>query len=76
MFLRGSVLGPVLLNIFTDDLDEGVMCTLRKFADDTTLGENVNLSEGKMALQRYLNRLDLSAEVNRMFNRKFSKPKC
>lgn len=52
------------------------MCTLRKFADDTMLGENVNMSEGKMALQRYLNRLDLSAEINRMFNRKFSKPKC
>jgi len=54
---EGSVLRTGLFNVFVGDMDSGIECTLRKFAEDTKLCGVIDTLEGRDAIQRDLDRL-------------------
>ena len=66
---QGSVLGPALFLVFIDDLEEGLICDVLKFADDTKIFRRVDSEEDRGVLQRDLDRfLDWTEAWQMRFN--------
>ena len=59
MVPQWSVFGPVLFNIFVSDTDSGIKCILSKFSHDTKLCDAVDALEGRDAIQRNLERIEV-----------------
>ncbi|CAB3387408.1 Hypothetical predicted protein, partial [Cloeon dipterum] len=64
--VQGSVLGPLLFNLFVADLPEEINSSFDQYADDTTLHRVVDIPEDADALQEDLDRIFIWCENNGM----------
>ena len=70
---QGSVLGPLLFIIYINDLDQGTISKISKFADDTKIGINANDIKAVENLQEDLKRIGEWSEIWQM---PFNLDKC
>ncbi|PKU43386.1 rna-directed dna polymerase from mobile element jockey-like [Limosa lapponica baueri] len=70
---QGSVLEWELFNIFVGVMDNGIECTLSRFANGTKLCDAVDMPEGRDTIQRHPDRLERWACRILM---RFNKAKC
>jgi len=70
---QGSILGLVLLNIFTYDIDDGTEYTLSVFADDIELSGAFDTAERRDDIQRVFAQRESSGLEN---PRRFNIAKC
>ena len=70
---QGSVLGPLLFNIYINDLDGGVKSKLFKLADDTNLGGEVDSRGGGDQIQESI---DTCIDWAKDWQMEFNLSKC
>ena len=70
---QGSVLGPLLFIMYINDLDQGLISRISKFADDTKIGINANDESAVEQLQEDLNKI---GEWSQKWQMPFNLDKC
>ena len=70
---QGSVLGPLLFIVYINDIDEGIVSRISKFADDTKLGMDVSNPDNVERLKQDMERL---GEWSEKWQMPFNLNKC
>ena len=70
---QGSVLGPILFQIYINDFDNSIISKLNKFADDSKLGKGVTSEEDIECLRKDLRNLE---QWSKDWQMQFNTEKC